>query len=602
MSNAASRKLNRVRFLNLIGIAFLLTPLTCPGQGVTVSTVAGAGYSSAPLPAPAVNEGLDDETGVAVDSAGNVYFGGGVDNVVYKISNGTLSVVAGTQYSSGYTGDGGAATSALMNNVQGVALDSAGNLYIVDYLNYVIRKVSKGIITTIAGNGTYGPPVNGPATSSPLGNPIGIAVDASENVYVGVDGYIVKIAKGTLTIVAGIGEEGPVTNGAPATTQPIVFPHFLCVDTAGNLYISGESGAILKLTVATGTIAVVAGNGNSGFSGDGGPASSATLLAYGVAVDASGNLFIADTANGRIREVKNGIINTIAGGDKMASECSSTPLAGASAYFNNPAGIAVGGGNIYLGAANCIQEITGAAATGPSSTPPAVSAAVNGASFASGGIVPGEIATIFGTNLTSSSGINLTSGLPLPAEFLNVSVMVNAKTAPLFAIDNVNGQQQINFQVPWEVASRPNATIAVTNNGSTSATISVPVLPAQPGIINYTADAGNFGVILHSNFQLADAAHPAIPGETVLIYCTGLGVVSSPPADGAAANGQSTVAMATVTIGGMNAAVSFSGLAPEFVGLYQVNAAVPAGLASGNQPVVITLGGSASNSALLPVQ
>jgi uncharacterized protein (TIGR03437 family) len=101
---------------------------------------------------------------------------------------------------------------------------------------------------------------------------------------------------------------------------------------------------------------------------------------------------------------------------------------------------------------------------------------------------------------------------------------------------------------------------------------------------------------------LADAAHPATKGETVLIYCTGLGVVSSPPDDGTAANGQATVATTTVTIGGVSAAVSFSGLAPGFVGLYQVNAAVPSGIASGNQPVVIREDGSSSNSVMLPVQ
>jgi uncharacterized protein (TIGR03437 family) len=102
----------------------------------------------------------------------------------------------------------------------------------------------------------------------------------------------------------------------------------------------------------------------------------------------------------------------------------------------------------------------------------------------------------------------------------------------------------------------------------------VPVLAAQPGIINYAAAGGNFGVILHATFQLVDTAHPAVPGESVLIYCKGLGAVTSPPADAAAANGQSTVAKATVTIGGVKAAVSFSGLAPGFLGLYQVNATV----------------------------
>jgi uncharacterized protein (TIGR03437 family) len=233
---------------------------------------------------------------------------------------------------------------------------------------------------------------------------------------------------------------------------------------------------------------------------------------------------------------------------------------------------------------------------------PAVTAVVNGASFLGGGVVPGEIATLFGTNLTASIGANITSSLPLPKTFLNDAVIINGLPVPLFAVDNVNGQEQFNFQVPWEVVNGPNADIAVMNNGTTGASVSVRVLAAQPGIFNYNVGGTTFGAILHSNFQLADAAHPATKGETVLIYCTGLGVVSSPPDDGTAANGQATVATTTVTIGGVSAAVSFSGLAPGFVGLYQVNAAVPSGIASGNQPVVIREDGSSSNSVMLPVQ
>ena len=224
--------------------------------------------------------------------------------------------------------------------------------------------------------------------------------------------------------------------------------------------------------------------------------------------------------------------------------------------------------------------------------PPQVQAVTNGASFAAGTVAPGEIATLFGGNLTASSGVQLVSSVPLPKKFLNVSVMINGSAAPLFAVDNVNGQQQINFQVPWEVTAGSTASIVAENNGTSSAPLRVPVSAAQPGIF----------VILHANFQLADAAHPAKAGETVLIYCTGLGAVSSPPADGAAGNGQSTKATATVTIGGVNAPVSFSGLAPGFVGLYQVNAEVPGGLASGNQPVVLSIGQAGSNAVLLPVE
>ncbi len=234
--------------------------------------------------------------------------------------------------------------------------------------------------------------------------------------------------------------------------------------------------------------------------------------------------------------------------------------------------------------------------------PSAIVAVVNGASFVGGGIVPGEIATALGTNLTSSIGINLTSSLPLPTIFLTDSLTVDSQAVPLFAVDNVNGQQQINFQVPWEVASGPNATIAVSNNGTPSASISVPVLAAQPGIFNYSAGGNTFGAILHANFQLADAAHPAKAKETVLIYCTGLGAVSSPPADGVAGNGQPTILMPTVTIAGAKAIVSFSGLAPGFVGLYQVNTEVPAGLTAGNQAVIIEIAGASSNSVLLPIE
>ena len=236
----------------------------------------------------------------------------------------------------------------------------------------------------------------------------------------------------------------------------------------------------------------------------------------------------------------------------------------------------------------------------PASEGPSIGAVVNGASFASAGIVPGEIATIFGSNLTSSSGINLTAGLPLPTAFQNVTVMVNGLPAPLFAVDNVNGQQQINFQVPFGV-SEPSANIAVVNNTSTGPTIAVPVVAAHPGVFNYSAGGLAFGSILHADFQLADSGHPVVAGEIVLIYCTGLGAVSAPPAAGAAGNGQATIAEPIVTIGGANATVSFSGLAPGYVGLYQINAQIPAGLNSGNQPVVIAMAGASSNSVLLPV-
>jgi uncharacterized protein (TIGR03437 family) len=233
---------------------------------------------------------------------------------------------------------------------------------------------------------------------------------------------------------------------------------------------------------------------------------------------------------------------------------------------------------------------------------PSIASVTNAASFAAGFVAPGEIATLFGNNLTSATGINLTSSLPLPTEFLDVAVHVNGSPVPLFAIDNVNGQQQINFQVPWEVANQTTATIEVLRSGVVSQSATVPVVAAQPGIINYSSGGNNFGVILHANYQLADIGHPVQAGETVLIYCTGLGVVHSPPADGAAASGQTTIATPVVTIGGISGAVPFSGLAPGFVGLNQVNVVIPQVVPSGNQPVVLKMGSAASPPVLIPVE
>jgi uncharacterized protein (TIGR03437 family) len=233
---------------------------------------------------------------------------------------------------------------------------------------------------------------------------------------------------------------------------------------------------------------------------------------------------------------------------------------------------------------------------------PSIAAVKNAASFAAGFIAPGEIATLFGDNLTSATGINLAPSLPLPTEFLDVAARVNGSPAPLFAIDNVNGQQQINFQVPWEVANQTTAAIEVLHSGIVSQSVTVAVVAAQPGIINYSSGGNNVGVILHANYQLADIGHPVQAGETVLIYCTGLGVVHSPPADGAPASGQATIATPVVTIGGVSGAVAFSGLAPGFVGLNQVNVVIPPGVPSGNQPVVLTVGSAASPTVVIPVE
>ncbi len=227
----------------------------------------------------------------------------------------------------------------------------------------------------------------------------------------------------------------------------------------------------------------------------------------------------------------------------------------------------------------------------------------NGASFISGAS-PGSIVTIFGTGLTRGLvGIAGAAALPLPTELRGTSVTLNKIPAPLFAVANVNGQEQINLQVPYEVAGQSTASIVVSNNGVASDPVQVNLLVAHPGI--FTVD-GIAGAILHgADFQLATSSNPAAKGEVVVIYATGLGPVSPTPATGMGASASPlsvTASTPSVTVGGLSATVAFSGLAPGFVGLYQVNVAVPSAAASGSVDVVIQIAGQASKAVKLAVQ
>jgi uncharacterized protein (TIGR03437 family) len=228
----------------------------------------------------------------------------------------------------------------------------------------------------------------------------------------------------------------------------------------------------------------------------------------------------------------------------------------------------------------------------PTGSMPLISArgVTNGASFQTGLVCCGII-TIFGRGITNRTGIVTAAGLPLPTEINGVSVMVNGVRAPLFAIANVNGQEQINFQAPSEVGSINPSTIAVLNNGAWAVPVARDVFGIQPGI--FTID-GSTGAIQHSStFQPVTASNPAQRGEVVTIYATGLGRVDNDPGAGKPASSSplsKTLIVPIVTIGGIQAEVLFSGLSPGYVGLYQVNARVPQAVPSGMVDVVMHYG------------
>jgi sugar lactone lactonase YvrE len=338
----------------------------------TISTVAGngaMGYSGDG--GPATSAKLAAPYGVVADAAGDLYIADHLNNVIRKVSpDGTITTAAGTG-PHGYSGDGGPATNALLNQPGGVAVDAAGNFYVADLGHNAIRKVwANGVITTVAGTGEPGDSGDGgPATSALLNQPQGVARDAAGNLFIADNGnYRVRKVNpnGVISTVAGNGTQGYSGDSGPATSAQLVGPRSVALDAAGNLYIVDyrgcpESGglcgvSVIRKVLTNGTITTVAGNGTQGYSGDGGRATSAQLNAFGdVAVDAAGNLYIADAGNGRVRKIAvNGTITTVAGNG--AGSCSPSTAIG----LVTPVGVVVGAaGNLYVGdgGSNLIRQV-----------------------------------------------------------------------------------------------------------------------------------------------------------------------------------------------------------------------------------------------------
>jgi sugar lactone lactonase YvrE len=304
-----------------------------------ITTYAGPG-----LPANralAIKQPIDYPESVVVDSSGNFYVASSTQNRIYRVDlNGILSVVAGAG-PSGYGGDGGPAILARLNGPAGMAIDPVGNLYIADSNNYRIRKVSvTGTIVTVAGNGIRGfSGDGGPATSAQLSHPTGIAIDFLGSLYI-VDRDNSRIRKvepsGTISTVA---EPGTVSR-----------PEGVIVDPDGNLYIADSSKfQILKVT-PSGIVNMVAGDADyTGYKGDDiRPATSVSVSPKGVALDLIGNLYIADNGNNRIRKVTpSGIISTVAGNGTFGYSGDGGPAT--SARLNYPTGVAIDAeGNLYI--------------------------------------------------------------------------------------------------------------------------------------------------------------------------------------------------------------------------------------------------------------
>jgi uncharacterized protein (TIGR03437 family) len=371
----------------------------------------------------------------------------------------------------------------------------------------------------------------------------------------------------------------------------------MAMDVAGNLYFADGDNHRVRRIDPTGVITTVAGNGVEGFAGDQGPAASAELnYPEDVAIDVAGNLLIADSANNRVRKVAVGsdVISTVAGITGNGFSGDGGPAI--QAEMNFPWGVTTDAtGDVYIGdrANNRVrivyEALTGTPTLGANST-------VNSASMAPGAIAPGSIIAISGANFAASA--MSASSMPLPTILGNTSVIFNGVAAPLFSVSNT----QIYAQAPFSLTAGVAAAIQVNQGGALSAVQTVNVAAVSPGIfvVNQTT---NTGAVLHAaNYSLVTSNSPAQPGENLLIYCTGLGAVGTAVASGAMAPSaplDQTVNTPTVSIGGLLAIPSYSGLAPGFAGLYQINVQAPMNLPGGNQSVQVTILGVASNTVTI---
>lgn len=369
---------------NYLGETYLYGTGSAPQFALTpgiIATIAGSagsfGYSGDGSAATAAV--LADPQGVAVDAAGNVYITDTANEVVRRIaaSGGVINTIAGTPDSPGYSGDGSYGVLAKLNNPTGLAIDSAGNVYIADQGNGLIRKLNMAtaLISTVAGGGnghsgtdSYGD--GGPATSALLSGPNDVAVDSVGNLYI-ADSYHGLVRKvtastGIISILAGGGDGGGTDglgDGEAATDATLYNPTGVAVDSSGNVYVADSGDCMIRrINASSGEITAVAGNGYSGYWGDFGPATSAELQnPTGVRVDAAGNLYISDFGANVIREVSaaSGVIYTVAGtgtGSDSGDNGSAT-----NASIEAPWNLAIdGAGNLYFvdNANNVVRKVS----------------------------------------------------------------------------------------------------------------------------------------------------------------------------------------------------------------------------------------------------
>lgn len=591
-------------------------------QTYTIATAAG-GASPGFLPGTgdgglATNAGLGiPANDVALDTVGNLFVATG--SLVRKVGrDGVISTFAGGGVA---LGEGVNAASAVIAPLA-LATDSAGALYIADaaFGVFRIRKVApSGVISTVAGGGVCCSVADGPAVGSYLAIPYGIAVDRAGNVFVAQNsagiGVVRKVTPaGQISLVAGGGACCASGDGGQAASAYLNRPTGIVFDSSGDLYIA-ESGAnrVRAVAASSGIISTVAGSGAGADSGDGGPATNAGIAApWHLSFDSAGNLIVTEQTASRVRSLRvGGAIATIAGTGTQG--LSSDGGLAASAPLDRPAGLAAAAnGSIYIAEASLTLARVRQLIPGPAATPPVIAngGVVSASAFGQfTSVAPGSWIEIYGSNLSSStrswSGSDF-AGVNAPVTLDGTKVTISGQSA---FIDFIS-PGQVNAQVPSGVPPGP-AQLSVTSATGTSTPVTVTVNPTQAGLLappSFTIDGKQYVAALFpdgATFALPSGAigglssRPAKAGDTLTFYGIGFGsVVPDIPAGRIVQQANALAATLQLQIGPSQATLTYQGLAPNAVGLYQLNAVVPSVAPGDAVPVSFTLGGIKSAQTL----
>jgi uncharacterized protein (TIGR03437 family) len=602
--------MNRLPILVLVSLPSFLS--LASAQTEIIKTVAGSANSALGDGGPATSASLNMPQSVAVDSSGDLFIADTNNARIREVSPaGIITTVAGNGCC-GYGGDGQQATSAALNMPQSVAVDSSGNIYIADTGNNVLRKVStNGIITTVAGKdelvGYAGD--GGPANAALLWSPAGVAVDAAGDLFIAdtVNNVIreVSASSGNISTVAGnYALQSFAGDGGPATSAGLYRPTGVFVDTSGNLYIADYGDNRIRKVSTSGTITTIAGNGTAGFSGDGGPATAADLYSpTSVAVDASGNVYIAVTFSNRLREVStSGIITTVAGDGALGFYGDGG--AATNALLNHPAGVAVdASGDIFIADTvnNRIREVSASTVPPPSITPSGVVPVDSTVTT----IQAGEWVSIYGKNLAGSTA-TWTGNFPTMLGGATVTINGNA------AYISYASPTLINVQAPNDITIGSVPVVVTTSSGTSTSTVNLSQFAPSfllldtkhvAGIITRTDGSGAYGggaydILGPTGNSLGYATVAAKAGDKVELYALGLGPTNPPVSAGQAFSSSApTTNQVNLLINNINVTPTFAGFSSSID--YQLNLTIPTGLGTGDVPLVAAVAGINTQSGVV---